>query len=416
VGGEAFMNRTLMQGDGGGGTLRIAHGAEGEASIGFYRYSDLRSAQAGDGWVLGVDSYGAGAGNLGLGTPERNLVWVIRKDGSAGLGPISATSVATPSFTGGTGSFRSVLAQEGTFLTARVTGLLSSDTASSSRVIANRITATGPFGGVEAQQGAIQTLVAGSLTLGSMSAGPSGATFRAPVTFTGPVTANYIGSEQIAADALLSNSLSVVGALDVGANGSIVRTPLGIQGSTTLTGSFRCYGTGTIDNLSAANATLFGVTLNGPLQVGTLGSLPTPVKYTILDWAPGLRYYRLGIWTAPQNGRVLKLTVVSCTSGYNFDSGGNTTRNPVVAETVILFHSSNNVDSVPVVGNTDFATNACYGWGWAYSIHALIQIPGVYVAPDPNDRSKFEFWVALNGYSGHPLVEASTSGVCGRRA
>jgi hypothetical protein len=244
-----------MQGDGGGGTLRIAHGAEGEASIGFYRYSDLRSAQAGDGWVLGVDSYGAGAGNLGLGTPERNLVWVIRKDGSAGLGPISATSVATPSFTGGTGSFRSVLAQEGTFLTARVAGLLSSDTASSSRVIANRITATGPFGGVEAQQGAIQTLVAGSLTLGSMSAGPSGATFRAPVTFTGPVTANYIGSEQIAADALLSNSLSVVGALDVGANGSIVRTPLGIQGSTTLTGSFRCYGTGTIDNLSAANAT-----------------------------------------------------------------------------------------------------------------------------------------------------------------
>ena len=173
----------------------------------------------------------------------------------------------------------------------------------------------------------------------------------------------------------------------------------------------RFHGTGTIDNLSAANASLFGVTLNGPLTVGALGSLPTPIRYSLVDWNPSQRFYRLGRWTTQQNGRPIKLTVVSCNNGYNFASGPNSIVNSVVAETTILFHSSNNSDSVPVIGRTSPLPNRCYGWGWAYSLHASRQIGGVYVCPDPLNRSRFEFWVSLSGWSGHSLVEASTTGL-----
>ena len=118
-----------------------------------------------------------------------------------------------------------------------------------------------------------------------------------------------------------------------------------------------------------------------------------------------------GKWTADKGGNVIKLTVGSCNNGYSFKSGGNTTSNPVVAKTTILFHTGNNSDFVGVVGNTGFIPNRCYGWGWAYSMHACRQVAGVYVCPDPTNRTKFEFWVSLYGYSGAPLVEASTTAV-----
>jgi hypothetical protein len=105
---------------------------------------------------------------------------------------------------------------------------------------------------------------------------------------------------------------------------------------------------------------------------------------------------------------VIKLTVVSCNSGYNFRTHGNTIANPVVAETTILFHTSGG-ESVDVVGNTSLIPNRCYGWGWAYSFHACRQLGGVFVCPSGVNRDRFEFWVSLYGYSGVPLVEASAA-------
>jgi hypothetical protein len=212
-----------------------------------------------------------------------------------------------------------------------------------------------------------------------------------------------------------------------------------IGGDLQVSGSLRAAslttsGSASVNNLTAlgqanlsGGATVANVGLNGILTVNLGGAiqtsgttnaftLPSPVRYSFSNWSSGLQYYRLGVWTADQGGKVIKLSVVTCNNGYNFHSGGNTTSNPVVAETTILFHTSNGGDFVGVVGNTGFIPNRCWGWGWAYSIHACRQIAGVYVAPNGVDRTKFEFWVALNGYCGAPLVEASTSELWSRRA
>jgi hypothetical protein len=72
VNGSMTATQVVARGFGAGGTVRSAPTTNGgESSIGFYRNADQSGNAAGDQWVLGHNSWSAGAGNFSIGTLGR---------------------------------------------------------------------------------------------------------------------------------------------------------------------------------------------------------------------------------------------------------------------------------------------------------------------------------------------------------
>jgi hypothetical protein len=210
--------------------------------------------------------------------------------------------------------------------------------------------------------------------------------------------------------------LTVVGDSFLGSTTSATQatfTDLIVNGTSTLRGAtYLQNGLNMVGGVVTGNLSLGS---QGALQIAnrtTNGvSFPAPVRYSFNNYDASTRNYKLGRWTASQNGKMLKLTLVTCNNGYNMVSRGNTIAAPLVGETVVLFHTSNGFDYQQTTPNTSpfLPRNRCYGWGWAYSLHANTPIKGLYVVPVPLQITQFDFYVSLEGYSGQPLVEALTT-------
>jgi hypothetical protein len=167
------------------------------------------------------------------------------------------------------------------------------------------------------------------------------------------------------------------------------------------TGGVRGYGSSTFDTLAAGNASVSSLSLNGPLTVGALGSLPTPLFYTTGMWSSSPAWYRIGTWLAPQNGRFLKLNVIAGGNGYHVGSGLFPMPSPFEIE--IFFHTINGLS---------FQGDGCYGNGWAISKHVAWPPLGLRVeygtVSPPVPSTGFSFWVRVTGYPGEWLTTVTT--------
>jgi hypothetical protein len=197
------------------------------------------------------------------------------------------------------------------------------------------------------------------------------------------------------------------GAFFVGPSGGYANVPLQMNPGADLTvdgtGRFLTLKSESVvaTSLSAGNASVSSLSLNGPLTIGSLGSLPTPLYYTSGMWGSSPAWYRIGTWLAPQNGRLLKLNVVACGNGYHV--GGGLFPMPSPFELEIFFHTSNGVS---------FQGDGCYGNGWVISKHVAFPPLGVrveYGTVGPQITSTgFAFWVAVSGYPGEWLTTVTT--------
>jgi hypothetical protein len=124
-------------------------------------------------------------------------------------------------------------------------------------------------------------------------------------------------------------------------------------------------------------------------------------------------YYRLGTLVLPQNGYRAHLRLEAA-NGYNVSAGASQAAYypPTSYACDIYIHSSNEVASVAVTGNTSgLSSPGCYHYGYAVTTSLGPNIQGVLLAPDAtNPLTTVTVWVQSGAYWGQPSVTATTTG------
>jgi hypothetical protein len=167
--------------------------------------------------------------------------------------------------------------------------------------------------------------------------------------------------------------------------------------------TFRC-------NVNCAYNLAVTGNIQGPtIDALTARSSATPWTSYFTDWQSTQQYYRVGVWTADQGGEMLRLSIVTCSNTYLLSSTLGSAPIPSDTEIIVYFHTGDGTRNLGVTGNVTSRANACYGYGWGVHVSGYGPPLGVFVAPNRDNSSLYEFWVLLERYSGKPLVTAATT-------
>jgi hypothetical protein len=137
-------------------------------------------------------------------------------------------------------------------------------------------------------------------------------------------------------------------------------------------------------------------------------------KYIVTAWANATRYFRLGFFLLPVNGRRGRVTL-HAGQGYAMTSGPNaaTVGLPENYCCDIYIYSGGGVNSISL-GSTNTSgrtAQGCFHYGFATVTTLWAKPEAVYLVPDIDDPvNKVSVWVNNTAYWGTPMVEASTNG------
>jgi hypothetical protein len=114
-------------------------------------------------------------------------------------------------------------------------------------------------------------------------------------------------------------------------------------------------------------------------------------------------YYKLGRWTAPVGGHMLKLNIVAC--GWTYRSLIGSTQFYQPFDVTALLHTEDGSAAVPTTGSY-FSNAFGYAWGvWGYA-----GPQGLFLAPDPSG-SAYDIYLQSQNLPGHIMCTATTTGL-----